>query len=416
MKIGILGAMHEEVSLIKKRLTVSRIESIAGKEFFVGQLNGADVVVTHSRWGKVASASTASTLIHHFNVDCILFTGVAAALHPDLQIGDVVVSEKLYQHDMDTRPFFDQHIIPLLGFKYFEADKKLLSIGTASAQKFLREFSQYIDADSVNAFSLHNPKVHSGIIGSGDQFIGHPDIAKKILQETPEILAVEMEGAAVAQVCHEHNVPFIVIRTISDKANASAHIDFTKFIQNVASVYSFGIVNDIVGTYTSDKKTRAEELIELLQLEKHIEGGWFRETYRSTSNIQNSENINRTATTLIHFMMTAGNFSAWHRLTSDEVWHFYEGHPILIHTLTPSGQLSTITLGDKRVNPQYQYQAIIEKDTWFAAEVMNNSPYALCGCQVSPGFEYEDFELAERADLEAQFPQHAEMIRKFTRS
>lgn len=154
-------------------------------------------------------------------------------------------------------------------------------------------------------------------------------------------------------------------------------------------------------------------IVNHLQLQPHPEGGFYKETYRCESQTQQiHSNANRSACTAIYFMLTEGNFSAFHRIKSDEIWHFYSGSPIHLHTLSPEGHYQEIIIGaDLSQNQHPQY--IVPANYWFASEVKSN--YALCGCTVSPGFDFADFEMANRKSLSQQYTAHQNIIQRLTR-
>lgn len=246
MKIGIMGAMIEEISLLKDDLIHTKQEEIGDRDYYSGKLYGIDTTLVFSRWGKVASATTATTLITKYNIDCLLFTGIAGAISSELNIGDVVIGNQLYQHDMDARPLFDKHEIPLTGKIFFNADQSLILKMENAVHTFLaKKINEHVDASILHNFSIDNPRAYTGMLASGDIFVGEHAKTNAIKKEMPDVLAVEMEGAAVAQVCSEHNIPFIVVRTISDKADHNAAIDFQKFISDVARHYSKGIIQNL---------------------------------------------------------------------------------------------------------------------------------------------------------------------------
>ncbi|OGT42863.1 MAG: 5'-methylthioadenosine/S-adenosylhomocysteine nucleosidase [Gammaproteobacteria bacterium RIFCSPHIGHO2_12_FULL_40_19] len=246
MKIGIMGAMPQEVDSILSHMTdVNSIER-GSRTYHVGKINSHDVVLVFSRWGKVASATTATSLITEFKIDQLIFTGVAGASSATLNIGDVVVSSQLYQHDMDARPLMPRHEIPLTGMTFFKADAALVRKAHSAAQGVLSTLSQDIPSEELAVFGVTAPKCVVGTIATGDQFIADPARTEAIMAEKPETMAVEMEGAAVAQVCNDYSVPFVVIRTISDKADHLSAIDFPKFIEKIARHYSERIVTSML--------------------------------------------------------------------------------------------------------------------------------------------------------------------------
>jgi len=162
----------------------------------------------------------------------------------------------------------------------------------------------------------------------------------------------------------------------------------------------------------------AKYWIEKLRLEPHPEGGYFRQTYKSDLTIANEAlpgfSGARAASTAIYFLLEGENFSAFHRLRSDEMWHFYAGSPLVVHVIDLAGDYSSLVLGS---NPDAKqvFQSVVKAGCWFASEVQDHKSWALVGCTVAPGFEFEDFELAERQELTRQFPQHRELINKLTR-
>ncbi|MBV7532228.1 cupin domain-containing protein [Chitinophaga sp. sic0106] len=158
---------------------------------------------------------------------------------------------------------------------------------------------------------------------------------------------------------------------------------------------------------------------EKLQLQSHVEGGAFRETYRSEwmldmSTLPAGITGNRNASTCIYFLLEYGEFSAFHRIAADEIWHFYDGHSLTIYEIEPGGNLITHQLG-KDFEKGERLQVIITAGNWFASRTEVPGGYALTGCTVAPGFDFADFELAERAPLQAAYPQHEALIASLTR-
>ena len=163
---------------------------------------------------------------------------------------------------------------------------------------------------------------------------------------------------------------------------------------------------------------RIKELINSLELTKHPEGGFYKETYRSEGKIQQSVlsdkfSGDRNYSTGIYFLLTSDNFSAFHRIKQDEMWHFYEGSPLVVHMIDPQGNYSFQKIGlaleDEQV-PQY----VVPKGIWFASEVLDSDSYSFVGCTVSPGFDFDDFELADKKLLSDEFPKHLQIIDRLT--
>jgi adenosylhomocysteine nucleosidase len=249
--IGIMGAMPEEIDGVTSLLTNIREFSSGRRTYFTGQHRGIDTVVVFSRWGKVAAATTVSTLIHEFSITELLFTGVAGAIHPDVKIGDIVIAKRLIHHDLDVRPIIKQYEIPLLDRIYIEtSESRLLSaekaINTLLENKYLHVA---IGDEELTRFNIVSPKLYTGDVASGDQFFYKSSQKHALHSQLPDVLCVEMEGAAVAQVCYEHDIPFTIIRTISDDADETSPVSFSQFIETVASKYSVEIVKNICRKY-----------------------------------------------------------------------------------------------------------------------------------------------------------------------
>jgi adenosylhomocysteine nucleosidase len=244
--IGILGAMPQEIARLTGAIAAPRAETRGMRDYVSGRLGGQDVVLVFSRWGKVAAASTVTTLVEAFGVDRILFTGVAGAIAEDLNIGDVVIATELIQHDMDVSAVLalKRFEIPLLHRASFAADAAMSDAATRAAEAYLAgALRDDIVAAELREFGVVGPKVRSGLIVSGDQFIADATRVAGLRALLPAAQCVEMEGAAVAQVCYEHGVPVAVVRVVSDRADHAAPVDFLRFIDNVASHLTSGIVS-----------------------------------------------------------------------------------------------------------------------------------------------------------------------------
>lgn len=216
--IGIIGALEEEVSAIKKDMDITNATEIAGMEFIEGTLGDSKVVLVQCGMGKVNAGICANTLIHDFGCAKIINTGVAGSLDNNLDIGDIVVSVDAVQHDFDVEPIgFKKGEIPFTGKVYFEADEKL----RAEAVKAVKE-------------SAPDIKVYEGRICSGDQFISTSEQKDKITSEYGG-LCCEMEGGAIAQACYLNDTPFVIIRAISDKSDGSQHVEYETFKEKAAA-------------------------------------------------------------------------------------------------------------------------------------------------------------------------------------
>ncbi|MFM0096952.1 cupin domain-containing protein [Paraburkholderia nemoris] len=157
-----------------------------------------------------------------------------------------------------------------------------------------------------------------------------------------------------------------------------------------------------------------DELIRRFDLKPHPEGGFFSETYRSVESVRRDDGSTQTrsASTAIYYLLCDGAHSAWHRIKSDEVWHFYAGEPLNVHVFDETGTLTTHTLGNALTHSDAVFQAVVPAGLWFAAECADPATFALVGCTVAPGFEFSEFELADVEALKARHPQHAAFIER----
>lgn len=166
----------------------------------------------------------------------------------------------------------------------------------------------------------------------------------------------------------------------------------------------------------SEPTATAQQLIARLALQPHPEGGYFRETYRCGETVARSAYpAQRSASTAIYYLLCDDAYSAWHRIRSDEIWHFYAGGALDVHVLEAAGRLRTHRLGDASMCADAVYQAVVPAGCWFAAERVDPATYTLAGCTVAPGFEFSEFELAEPALLLRTHPAHAALIHRLSR-
>lgn len=212
----------------------------AGREFYTGLMEGKPVVLVLARVGKVAAATTAAAVIERFGAKAIVFTGVAGGVGSGVRVGDVVLGEGFIQHDMDASPLFPRYEIPLTGSSVFAPDAVLHATLYAACVQGL----------AGRSYQGHAVQVHRGLIASADRFVNSAAEVRVLLEAMAAHghapLAVEMEGAAVAQTCADYGVAFAAVRTISDRADDNSHVDFMQFIDTVASRYAHDIVLRLV--------------------------------------------------------------------------------------------------------------------------------------------------------------------------
>lgn len=211
MKIGIIAAMPEELVYLLQHLEEAKEEKVLDNSYHTGKIGTVELVLVESGIGKVMSAMSVAVLADHFQVDAVINTGSAGALAEGISVGDVVIAEKLAYHDVDVTAFGYEYGQMAQQPLYFESDKKFVKLIQESLSKL-------------------NQNWHLGLIATGDSFIANEGKIAEIKGHFPQVLAVEMEGAAIAQAAHTLNLPFLVVRAMSDNANHEASISFDEFI------------------------------------------------------------------------------------------------------------------------------------------------------------------------------------------
>jgi adenosylhomocysteine nucleosidase len=245
--LAIISAMQEEIQALLAALSGVEVAEHGRRRYYRGTLHGVSVTAVFSRWGKVAAAATVTELISSFETTEIIFSGVAGAVHPRLAIGDIVIGTRLIQHDLDASPIFPRYEVPLLGKAVLEADVQLSKELLVAAGTFISEdLAATVTAQERVRFRIGAPKIVEGLIGSGDKFFASRTEIADLRERLPEVLCVEMEGAAVAQVCEEYGIRFGVLRTISDSADENSVHDFPGFLREVAGQYSAGILRRLL--------------------------------------------------------------------------------------------------------------------------------------------------------------------------
>jgi adenosylhomocysteine nucleosidase len=231
-RIGILAAMDRELEALLEDFDGERAERVINRTFHRGVLHGHEAVAVVAGIGKTAVATTTTLLIQHFGVESVVLTGAAGRVSDRLAIGDVVVATHLVHHDLDARPIFPRYHVPTLGTARLAADAQLTALAYGAAQSFLA-------ADRAGGAA-----VVRGLVLSGDQFMDASQIGE-LRRRFPDGLAVEMEGAAVAQVCIEAGTPYAIVRSISDGGSAAA---FERFLDRDCGRYARGIVHALLAS------------------------------------------------------------------------------------------------------------------------------------------------------------------------
>lgn len=243
--IGLICAMPEEARRLRQAMQTTCVERRARREFVCGRLFDRDVVICVSRCGKVAAAATFVAMIERYKVHPCILTGAAGALVESLAVGDIVLADTLVQHDLDASalPRFKKYEVPLLGASHFPTDAALTALAEAAARDFLeRDLTAEVPPAVLARFGITRPQVARGMVVSGDRFIASLETRQALRRDLPDAVCVEMEGAAVAQVAYEYEVPVAVIRTISDTADHHAALSFERFLEQIVAHVTCGIV------------------------------------------------------------------------------------------------------------------------------------------------------------------------------
>ena len=229
--LGIIGAMEEEVEILKDKMDIKETVKVAGMEFYKGTMHGKNIVLVRSGVGKVNMATCTQILVDKFNVSALLNSGVAGTMNPELNQGDIVISQDAVQHDFDTTVFGDPlGEISRLGITFFEADKDMIETAKKASE------------------NVSDIKIVEGRIASGDQFVAGGAVADRIKENFGNVGAVEMEGAAMAQVAYLNEIPFVILRSISDKADGSADLSYEEFLP-IAAKNASSLVEEYVKLY-----------------------------------------------------------------------------------------------------------------------------------------------------------------------
>lgn len=244
-RLGVIAAMPQEFERIASSFVRRHVDSIGPRDFLHCVHGELELVLVISKIGKVSAAATSVLLIDRFGVDAVVMTGVAGGVGSKVKVGDLVLAESLVQHDFDLKGVlgFSRFVVPSLGVERIVCCKQL---GRVAQRAALAAISDPHYQAAVQELSAHQPQLHIGVIGSGDQFVSDAAHRAELVANIPELLAVEMEGAAVGQVCAEHGVPFVVARVISDTAQGDAPDDFNVFIERAAAVASQVFIREFV--------------------------------------------------------------------------------------------------------------------------------------------------------------------------
>jgi predicted cupin superfamily sugar epimerase len=325
--------------------------------------------------GKVGAAIAVQSSILKYHPDVVVNIGTAGSVQ--FNVGSIHMCNVFVDRDMD----------------------KLKAFGVPSVEDF---------SSDIESIPFFNNWQFDSICNTGDSFLTKAEGRGDVF---------DMESFAVARVCRYHQIPFVAVKYVTDKIgeNSIKHWE-DKLAEAQAALQSFMDLRplSIPDTFLSSK---IQKLIDTYQLKSHSEGGWYKEVFRSNLTVecrhpQEPSTFMRSALTSIYYLLANNQVSVFHRLKSPEAWYFHKGMPLLINVLSPQGELFSIELSDE---PEGVLQTTIEEGCWFAAGMKDQNGFALVSCAVAPGFDFDDFEIANRNSLIDSYPQYRDVIIEFTR-
>ena len=245
MKLGIITAQYEEVEWLVERIEHKDVSEICGRVFYSFESAGNEIVAVFSRWGKVAAAVTASVLIEHFHPDFVVSVGLGSAVVPELNIGDVVVAQHLFQHDMDMRPLFRRYEVPLSGVTSYAVQENDQHLAADAVHNLLKQSKEL--RRQLLDYGIAAPKLLLGDVASGDLLITGASRKAAINRNLPSVLCADMESAALAQVCADFSVACVVLRIVSDVVDETANNQQAEQFKNDFSAkYNVAIVQSLI--------------------------------------------------------------------------------------------------------------------------------------------------------------------------
>lgn len=419
--IAIFSGFHEELEYFMELFSAKEPEKIYidNIPLLIYEYHDRKIALIPTGIGTVFAANTITLAYQQLHPDFMFYVGTAGGIDPSLNVCDVIIAEDSFEAEIQptfaalkntpfesclTHPLINQPILP-----FYKADAELLEIATA--------------------IQLQGMTTYQGTVVTTNTFPAPQYLFDNIKIHKP--FAIDMETSAFYQTAWLLGAKALAIRGISnvlnhDGSDDNIHASDVKGSAKAASQVLHKILDALIFKHLPQKKQNpstnheADALIKLLKLMPHPEGGYFAEVFKSTDKVKPLDNSrynneDRSAGTAIYYLLKGRDFSAWHRLKSDEIWHYYKGCPITIYVLDPEQRLTTHVLGDPIMHANASFQVAIKSGHFFAAMPVDPGSYTLVGCTVSPGFEYTDFHLANREELLALFPRHADLIKKLSR-
>jgi predicted cupin superfamily sugar epimerase/nucleoside phosphorylase len=416
---AIFSAMPEELEYVQSFFQV-RAERIKVNEFefLVFNYLNMRILLAHSGLGTTFASSVLTLVHNYFNPKYVLFTGVAGGIDPSLKICDVIIVEQAFEAELQNAhgllqntPFESCLLHPLKNSKFpstYSCDKNLLE--TARKSNFPA-----------------NINLHYGIVATSNNFPAPISLFEDI--KIKKAMSIDMETSAFYQVAWLLNIPILAVRGISNLINSNgtdeniAKSDL-KGSAKAAGLVLISILENLIKELSlknhNIESNKVDQLINKLGLQPHPEGGYYATVFTSEIEMKayDSDKYDdeiRSAGTSIYYLLDENDFSAFHKIKSDELWHHYQGSPLLIHEIDERGGMRSHLLGNPNLFDKAKFQVYIKAGNWFSAEPLPGNGFALVGCTVSPGFNFKDFTLANRDILVSQFPQHKNIITRLTR-
>lgn len=403
MRILILTAFSDELAYIQELFEDLEEIKVSNRNCFLSKRDGDAILLSSTGIGTIAAASTTTLLCENFKPDFILICGVAGGLK-DNKIGDIIIGDKVIDYDL----YLIHELLTDTPYKNCLIDPHTLNKVPVefNSNKDLLKIALQIKLKDVNVGSI----ISSNIFPTPDDFV---EKSKRF-----NASAIEMENVGVYKAAEHYNMPVLTVRAISnaidnegnDEGTANNAIDicgknlqsFVKeFLESIKSTKVFSAPSDI------------EKIIQKHNLLPHPEGGWYRQTFCSNdlvkiegeAKLRYETNVRKAGTSII-YLLTQGDFSGWHSVQSDETWYFHGGSPLKLRIINPEDKkLHNIILD---VNNGY-LQYTVKAGHIFSAESLGE--YTLCGCAVTPGFDFADFKLFSEAEFLENFPEYSHLKR-----
>ncbi len=324
--------------------------------------------------GKVAASIAVSRAIDIHHPDVVLNIGTAGSV--EYEIGSVHLCCKFVDRDME----------------------KLQNFGVP----FYVEFT-----DEVERSGLFEGWAFDSVCNSGDTFLTTADGTGDVF---------EMESFAVARICEAHQIPFVAIKCVTDIIGQNSIQHWEDKLAEAQAILQVFINENKLSVPQNYIGRVATDIIKKLDLKAHPEGGWYNEIYRSdmkllSKGLPTDFSEDRSALTSIYYLLCDNHVSKFHRIKSPEVWYFHKGMPLLIHIINSIGEYLKVELSES-ANGCLQYT--VEPNSWFGAEIKGSSGFCLVSCAVSPGFEFDDFEIADRESLLEKYSSRSDVIHRLT--